>query len=297
MADFRLEVFYTVAKRLSFTRAATELFITQPAVTKHIRELENQYGVKLFERNGNRISLTTAGQLLLRNAEDIFQRYRQLDFEMSRLTQQPRGMLKLGASTTVAYLIAPMLARFRNQYRDVKISLITGNTEYIEHALISRDIDLGMIEGRSKDTSISYHAFVRDELVLVCSTKHPMAQRSSIEIAELKSIPLVMREQGSGTLEVIEHALKQHGISMGDLDIEIRLGSTESIKQYLMNAPCMAFISIHAITEELKRNELKVIEVGDLTIERNFYLIHRQGKMEGINEIFSRFASIQDNFK
>ena len=101
----------------------------------------------------------------------------------------------------------------------------------------------------------------------------------------------------TGTLEVIEHALKQQGVNMGQLNIEIRLGSTESIKQYLLNAPCMAFISIHTITEELKRQELKVIEVADLTMERDFYLIHRQGKMTGISELFAKFASHIHNLK
>lgn len=297
MSDFRLEVFYTVAKRLSFTKASAELFITQPAVTKHIHELEDQYKAKLFERNGNRISLTTAGQLLFKHAENIFGLYRQLDFEMNSLTQHSEGLLKIGTSTTVAYLVAPLLAKFRARFHDIQLNLITENTEHIEQALINKDIELGIIEGRTKNTAISYHPFIKDELVLACSSKYTLANRASLKPEELKKIPLIMREQGSGTLEVIEHALKQVHIAMTDLIIEIRLGSPESIKSYLMNAPCMAFISVHAITEELKRGELKVIDVKGLNIGRTFYFIHLQGKPEGLANVFMNFIGNANNLK
>src|ERR1700756_2152971 len=110
MSDFRLQVFYTVAKRLSFTKAASELFITQPAVTKHIHELENQYRAKLFERNGNRIGLTEAGELLLHHAENIFELYRDIEFDINALSRRKEGLLRLGASTTVTqYIIVPWL--------------------------------------------------------------------------------------------------------------------------------------------------------------------------------------------
>src|SRR5689334_1889220 len=114
MSDYRLEVFYTVARRLSFTKAAAELFITQPAVTRHVHELEEQYGTKLFERSGNQVRLTPAGKLLFRHAEEVFAVYRHLEAEMAALTQREQGLLRLGASTTIAqYVIPPLLAGFR----------------------------------------------------------------------------------------------------------------------------------------------------------------------------------------
>ena len=290
MADFRLEVFYTVAKRLSFTKAAAELFITQPAVTKHIHELENQYNAKLFERNGNHIQLTEAGEILLQHAEKVFDLYRNVEFELNALTKRKEGLLRMGASTSLAYVVAPLLARFRNKYPDVQLSLITANTEQVEKALLAKEIEVGIIEGYSKNTEISYHPFLKDELVLVCSSKHPLADRNSLKPADLKSIRFILREQGSGTLEVIDHALKQVSINIGDLQVEIRLGSTESIKSYLLNAPCMAFLSIHAIVDELSRGELKVIDVDGLSIERDFNLISLQGKITGLAELFFRFA-------
>jgi DNA-binding transcriptional LysR family regulator len=291
MADFRLKVFYTVAKRLSFTKAADELFISQPAITKHIHELEDEYKAKLFERKGNRISLTQAGDLLFSFSEGVFERYDNVAFEINALDKRKEGMLRLGASTTVSqYIVAPLLAKFRNKFADVQLSLITGNTTYVEKALLGKDIEIGIIEGYSKNTEISYYPYLKDELVLVCSNKHPLANRSEISLDELKTIRYVQREHGSGTLEVIEHAIKKAGINPNELQVEIRLGSTESIKSYLMNAPCMAFISIHAITDELKNGELKVIDVDGLDIERTFYIITLQGKITGLADLFFHFT-------
>ena len=291
MADFRMQVFYTVAKRLSFTKAAAELFITQPAVTKHIHELEEEYNAKLFERKGNRITLTPAGKLLLDYAEKVFQLYKDAAFEIHALSKHREGLLKLGASTTVSqYVAAPLLAQFRNKFPDVQLSLITANTEHIEGELLAKNIEMGIIEGYAKNPEISYEPFLRDELVLVCGSKHPLANRSELTVDELKNIRFVMREHGSGTLDVIEHALKGVGLNIGDLQVEIRLGSTESIKSYLMNAPCMAFISIHAVTDEVKSGQLKIIDVDGLSIERSFYLISLKGKITGLADLFFNFC-------
>ena len=163
MSDFRLEVFYTVAKRLSFTKAAAELFITQPAVTKHIHELEEQYNTKLFQRNGNTILLTPQGELLLRLAEDLFVVYRNIEYEMSHLANRESGTLRIGASTTIAqYLLPPILAHFGERHPDVIVKMMTGNTEQVEEAVLNKEIELGMIEGKSKNTSIRYVEFVKD---------------------------------------------------------------------------------------------------------------------------------------
>jgi DNA-binding transcriptional LysR family regulator len=291
MSDFRLHVFYTVARRLSFTKAAAELFITQPAVTKHIRELEGRYSARLFERNGNRVNLTPAGDLLLAHAEKVEQLYRDVEFEINALSERKQGLLRLGASTTVSqYVVAPLLARFRTKFPDVQLSLDTANTEQIEKALLAKDIEIGIIEGYSKNKEISYEPFLKDELVLVCGSKHPLAKRDSVKISELENIRFVLREQGSGTLEVIDHALKQAGINPSSLQVEIRLGNTESIKSYLLNAPCMSFISVHAVADEVKKGDLRIIDVDKLSIERSFYIITLQGKITGLAGLFFQFA-------
>ena len=296
--DFRLKVFYTVANRLSFTKAAIELFITQPAISKHIQELEEQYKIKLFDRNGSKISLTAAGEVLLKHTKSIFEIYREIDFDMSTLINQRSGLLRLGASTTISqYIIPPLLARFHQKLQDVKVSLLNGNTEQIENALLKQEIEIGIVEGQSKNKSIKYTEFLKDELVLVCKSSNPLVSRDEVTQEDLKKMYFLMREQGSGTLEVIEHALKPFEIKLSELKIEMQLGSTESIKSYLMNSDCVAFISIHAIKKELQNNELSILDIKDLVIERFFYVITLQGKTDSLSDLFIQNISNHYNLK
>src|SRR5882762_9121235 len=269
MFDFRLKVFHTVAKRLNFTKAAGELFITQPAVTRHIHELELHFKAKLFDRNGTRIKLTAAGNILLQHTEALFSLYSNLEFDMNHLVGQHSGRLRLGGSmTTAPYIIPPILAAFHHKYQNVKVSITNGNTSQIEQALENKEIDLGIVEGHSRNPSIRYTVFAKDEIVLVSNPAHPLAKQENIRPEELKQIPLLLREPGSGTLEVIAHALKPLGIKLSQLKTEMQLGSTESMKGYLLHSHCMAFLSIHAILQELHNNECRIIDVKGLQIER-----------------------------
>lgn len=285
--DFRLKVFSAVANRLSFTKAAAELYITQPAVSKHIQELEETYKIKLFERNGSKIALTPAGEILLKHTKNIFEIYRKIDFDMSSFINERQGLLRLGASTTISqYIIPPVLARFHQKQQDIKVNLVNGNTEQIENALINKEVEIGIVEGQSKNQSIKYIPFLKDELVLVCNTKNPLVKQQEILLEDLKLMKFVTRERGSGTLEVIEFALKQVDVKITDLQIEMQLGSTESIKSYLLNSDCFAFMSIHAVDKELKNNELIVLDVEHLSIERYFYIITLLGKSDSLSELF-----------
>lgn len=297
MFDFRLQVFHTVAKRLNFTRAAAELFITQPAVTKHIHELEHHFNIKLFERNGTRIKLTSAGETLLQYTGQLFEVYRNLEFEMNSLASRRKGTLRLGASTTVAQYVLPLvLAAFHKKFKEVQVSLAIHNTEQIEQALQKNEIDLGVTEGRSKNTSIKYTEFLKDELVLVCNSNNPLAKKETIQPEDLKHIPLLLREPGSGTLEVIAHALKPFGIKISQLRNEMQLGSTESMKGYLLHSGCMAFLSVYAILKELQNKECRIIDVKGLSIERYFYFIQQHGHAEALPELFMKFCS-HHNFR
>jgi len=296
--DFRLKVFYTVALRLNFTKAATELYITQPAVSKHIQELEETYKTKLFERNGSKIALTPAGKTLLKYTKSIFDIYREIDFEMSSFNKERQGLLRLGASTTISqYIISPILASFHQKQKDIKVNLLNGNTEQIENALINKEIEIGIVEGQSKNQSIKYIPFLKDELVLVCNSKNPLVKQNEISVNDLKSMKFITRERGSGTLEVIEFALKKAGLKFSDLQIEMQLGSTESIKSYLLNSDCFAFMSIHAVNKELLNKELIVLDVEKLAIERFFYIITLVGKSDSLSELFIQNIASHYNLK
>ncbi|GAA3947453.1 LysR family transcriptional regulator [Chitinophaga oryziterrae] len=291
MLDFRLKVFYTVARRLSFTKAAEELFISQPAVTKHIHELEQQLGMAMFERIGNRIKITRAGQILLKHADDIFTSYRNLEYEINQLKHAQGGLLPLGASTTIAqYFIPPVLAQFNLRYTDVTASLMSGNTEQIEQALFDKTIQLGLIEGRSKNPVLKYVEFAKDEIALIGNVNYTYGDNMPLTAATLKTIPLLMREQGSGTLEVITDELKRLKLKLTDLQIAMYMGSTESIKSYLHHAPCAAFLSLQAVKRELEAGEFKILPVKNFRLVRKFHFIHLQGQQDKLAQLFMRFA-------
>jgi len=297
MFDFRLKVFHTVAKRLNFTKAADELCITQPAVSKHIREIENHFHLKLFDRNGTKIKLTEAGEIMLQYTNQIFTLYGNLEFELNSLNERHNGKLRIGASTTIAqYVLPPLLADFHKRFSDIEVTLTINNTEQIEQALQNKDIDFGIIEGQSKNSSFKYTEFIKDEIVLVANSNHPLAKKDTIELDELLKTPLLIREPGSGTLEVIAHALKPFDIKISQLNTEMQLGSTESIKSYLLHSDCMAFLSIHSILKELKNKEVTIIDVNGLTIDRVFHFIQSHGEAEALPELFMKFAK-HYNFK
>lgn len=291
MLDFRLKVFYTVARRLSFTKAAEELFISQPAVTKHIHELEQQLGMALFERIGNRIKITRAGQVMLKHAEDIFTSYRNLEYEINQLKHEQGGLLALGASTTIAqYFIPPLLAQFNQRYPEITASLISGNTEQVEQALFDKSIQLGLIEGRSKNPVLKYVEFAKDEIALIGNVNYDYGGNHPLSATDLKNIPLLMREHGSGTLEVINDELKRLKIKLTDLQIAMYMGSTESIKSYLHHAPCAAFISLKAVQRELEAGEFKILPVKNFKLVRKFHFIYLQGQQDKLAQLFMRFA-------
>jgi DNA-binding transcriptional LysR family regulator len=292
MFDFRLQVFDTVARRLNFTKAAEELFITQPAVTKHIHELESYFKTKLFERNGSKITLSAAGETLLQYTTQLFTVYRNLEFEMNALVQQHRGKLRIGASTTVAqYVLPPVLASFHKKFKDIKVTLTTGNTEFVEQRVQNKEAELGIIEGRSRKTALKYTQFIKDEIVLVSGINNPLAKKPEISLNDLKKISLLLREPGSGTLEVITHALKPLGMKISDLRIEMQLDSTESMKNYLLYSNSMAFVSLHSVLKELRNKECCIIDVKGLSIERYFYFIQPFGQPESLVDLFMKFAA------
>lgn len=295
--DFRLKVFFTVAEKLSFTAAAKELFITQPAVTKHIRELEQQLEVSLFKRKGNSIALTPSGQILKMYADKIIGTYNDLEFDLSLAKNKIKGNLRLGASTTVAqYVLPKILALLNRQHEELHVDLVTSNTEQIEKLLIDEKIDLGIVEGKPGKQQIAYNPFLKDEIVLVTRYSSELALKKEIKLKNLKSIPLVIRESGSGTLDVIDAALKKAGLSRKNLNIKIQLGSTESIKQYLYYPECAAFLSINSITKELDQKELSLIKVKGMRIERTFQFITLRGSSSKTVDFFKKFCLSHYNF-
>lgn len=274
--DHKLKIFKEVALTKSFTKAAQNLYISQPAVSKTIKNLEQKYGKAFFERTGNTIALTAEGEVFLKYAESLLKIYEKITHEFSSENPAFPSKLKIGASTTIAqYIIPKIAASIQNTYEDLNFRLISGNTDEVQQLILNGQLDFAIIEGDNQNTRLAYEPFVKDELVLVTSANNPHFKFEEITMAELSQIDFVEREMGSGTREVIANTLKKHQIP--HLRIKATLGSTEGIKQYLRYSHHFAFLSIHAIQQEILDGHLRVIEIEGFSIDRWFHFLTRQG--------------------
>lgn len=273
--NHKLKIFKEVAINKSFTRAAENLFLSQPAISKTIKTLEEEYGKAFFMRQGNHIDLTPDGKVFLTYANRLLAIYAELADTFATDERKLPGQLKIGASTTIGqYVIPSLAAAIQKDNPEFRFQLICGNTEDVQNQLLTGLLDFGIVEGENHNKRLHYERFVKDELVLVtAATRNGVPD--TIELSHLEKLTFVERERGSGTREVIGNALKKSNVK--PLNIIADLGSTESIKSYLRNSNHYAFLSIHSINQELMGNKLRVIEVTGLQIERWFYFVSRQG--------------------
>ncbi|MCP1997551.1 LysR family transcriptional regulator [Flavobacterium sp. HSC-61S13] len=278
MGDQKLIVFKTVAETLSFSKTADQLFVSQPAISKSIRELEIEFGLQLFHRKGNKITLTSDGKSLKKQVDYILSQYQELYSQVASLKNSFPTHVKLGASTTISqYVLPKLLPRFKNRFPHIALELLNGNTQKIEKEVLKQNIELGFIEGQSQNKQLKYQFFMKDELVLIAHHSNPISDRDSLSTAEFLTSPIVLREIGSGSLQVIKHVLQEQKIKLKDLNIEMHLGSTESIKKYLEHSHCLGIVSIQAIQTELKEGTFKIIDLDNISFERNFYFITSHG--------------------
>lgn len=294
MLSVRHEIFIEVATHLSFSKAAEIMFISQPAISKHIKALEAFYKTTLFERTGNAVQLTKGGKLLFNRLREAKKIQNELEYDLSRLNEQVKaqGRLKLGASTTVAlYIIPKILSAFHQQYPEVKISLLNRNTDTITKALTDQEIDIGIVEGKKKNSSILYQPFMKDEVVAVCSSKSPLAKRKILTVEELRNYPIVLREQGSGTLAALKYALEKNNIKLSDLKVGVRLSGTEALKNFLREDDCLGFLPRGSVTRELKDGDLTAVKIENFQIVRDFFFIQRHGTDSNeLNKAFIKFC-------
>ena len=288
--DYRDSVFISVAENLSFSKAANDLHISQPAITRHIKELEERYKTTLFERKGNKIYLTTAGEKVYHAFKKISQQYRNLDFEIGQLHHNFSGEFKLGASSTISqYVIPKIIASFHKRYPQIQIYLLNGNSFEMENLLLDNKIDLALVENQSTQSGVQYTNFLDDELIIVTGKNSVYAKHDTISLQDLTQIPIVLREQGSGTLEVIQHTLKKQNIHFEQLNTLIHLGSTESIKNFLQDFDGLAIVSEKAVQNELYLQSLVKIKIVGFSISRKFRIAYKQGHKSKQVELFENF--------
>ena len=266
MENFRLKVFETVARHLNFRRAAEELHLTQPAVTLQIKALEEELGVPLFDRSGVRVALTPAGRVLLRYARRIAKLVAEAQSRLSQFGGEPRGELRLGASLTIAQYILPrILGPFHREFPQVKLSVMTRNTEQVLEALAAHDILLGLVEGPTMRRDVRTEVFLEDEIVLIAG---PDYAKRGLEAAALREERLLTREQGSGTRRVVEAALQAAGVNVRQLDLAMEFDSTEGIIAAVESGAGLAFTSIWSIGKELQVGSLITVPIRGVRITR-----------------------------
>jgi LysR family transcriptional regulator, transcriptional activator of the cysJI operon len=289
LENFRLKVFRTVAEHLNFRKAAERLFLTQPAITLQIKALEDDLGIRLFDRAGNRVALTPQGSVLLVYAKKIAALVSEAEQELGAEDGKISGELTLGVSTTVAQYVLPrLLGAFLDQHPRVQFSLHSGNTSEIVHLLLDSKISVGLIEGPARDRGIRTEPFMQDELVLIMP---PAFEPDHMSGAQLLASNLLMREQGSGSRRVVEIALEKAGLKLKSFKNVMDLDSTEAIKSAVEVGLGIGFVSRWAISKELELGALKVAEVVGLKVDRHFSLISRTGpEPQGPAGAFRTFA-------
>lgn len=279
MLSSRHLIFMEVARLLSFTKASQTLYISQSAISKHIKSLEYFYKTGLFERHGNHISLTKTGQVLYDKLLEASQLQESLHQEIQQLSEtfRPPTKLAIGASTTISlYVLPPVLSAYLRQYPNLQINVLNRNSNNIQNALLAHEIDVGIVEGLAQVNTLTYTPFMTDDVLAVCSGKSPLRGQALV-VADLPTIPLALRENGSGTLAVIDDELDKRGISLASLPVLIRLGGTEALKNFVLADTCLAFLPKRAIIKELAAGELVEVPIEDLTLQRTFYFIQRKG--------------------
>jgi len=279
MADRRLQVFYSVARLLSFTKAAESLHMTQPAVTFQVRQLEEHFNTRLFDRTHNKINLTAAGERVYHHAEKIFEIYAELENSVRELTGEISGVLILGASTTIAeYMLPALLGDFKEKYPDVNIRLKVSNTDGIVSMVENNVIDLGVVEAPVNNKNLAVEPCRTDRLVAITPPGHKLSKLGTkIPVQAILDCPFICREEGSGTREVIMDYLRASGVDPIQLNIIMELGSLEALKGAVEAGIGVSIVSRATLLKEIKLGSVEVLEL-DPPLERPFSFVHQKHK-------------------
>ena len=278
MADRRLQVFTTVARLLSFTKAAETLHMTQPAVTFQIRQLEEYFNARLFDRTHNRITLTETGELVQTYADQIIDKYKEMDNAVRTKTGEVQGPLVIGASTTIGdYVIPEILGEYQSRFPDVTIRLNISNTQGIIHMVENNEIDIGIVEGPVENKNLTTEICWYDEMVLACPVNHKLAKKDKVKMSELIEYPFIGREEGSGTRGVFTQYMESRGRAADDLNRILEFTSPESIKAAVGAGLGITVQSVATLQKEVALGLLAVVPL-DPALNRPFSLVYQRQK-------------------
>jgi LysR family transcriptional regulator, low CO2-responsive transcriptional regulator len=271
----QLKVFETVARHGSFTRAAEELFITQPTVSSQVKQLTKAVGLPLFEQIGKSLYLTDAGKELLATCQDIFERLDNFEMKVADLKGTKQGQLRLAVITTAKYFIPRLLGSFCKNYPGIDIALQVTNHQEIQQRMLNNEDDLYIVSNPHKDIDLTSQPFLDNPLVVVANRDHPLANKKNIDISYLNNEPFIMREQGSGTRDAVINLFEQQQVSV---KVRLELGSNEAIKQAIAGGLGISVLSEHCLISEGKFSELTVLDVQHFPIDRRWYVSSLAGK-------------------
>ena len=271
----QLKVFETVARQGSFTRAAEELYITQPTVSSQIKQLSKAIGLPLFEQIGKRLYLTDAGKELLHTCQEIFTQLDNFEMKVADLQGAKQGQLRLAVITTAKYFVPRLLGSFCHKYPGIDISLQVTNHQEITRRMLENQDDLYIMSEPPQELDLNSEAFLSNPLVVVANKNHPLVGKENISLKKLDGESFIMREQGSGTRAAVQKLFAKQKISV---QVKLELGSNEAIKQAIAGGLGISILSQHCLISEGVTGELAILDVERFPIKRNWYVAHLASK-------------------
>jgi DNA-binding transcriptional LysR family regulator len=283
----KLRVFYEVATKLNMTEVANQMYISQPAISQTIRELENDFGVQFFDRIGKKLYLTHEGEIFLNYVRRIINLYDDCFKTLKDSSELKTGKMRIGASTTIGiYILPQIIGEFHQKYRDkdIEISINIVNTKIIADMILKNQIDFAFVEGPVFSDEIIEDFFCLDELVFIIPPNHPWVQYDKIDLKFLENTKIIMREKGSGTREIFEEALKRFDVNYC---VDFELGNTEAIKKAVEANLGVSCISRRCVEKEARDGKIVIRRLKGLRIMREFHLIYHKDKY--LSKLFNLF--------
>lgn len=272
----KIHVFLYAAESLSFSNAAKRLHVTQPTVSHHIKNLEQDLGIKLFERTGSELHLTEAGRILLPWARKLIHQAIQMQEMMESLQNKIIGSIRIACSTTTGkYLLPQLAARFHERYPWVNVTILSCTSDYVVPQLLEEEANLGVLSREVSEENIECQVFFNDHIILIASANHPWADRSRIEPSDLLTEPFIVREPTSGTRRVMLAELSRYAIAMEDLNAFLEVGNAEAIVETVAAGFGVSFVSRLAAACALEQKKVVEVPISGLDLWRKIYMIRR----------------------
>lgn len=261
-----LKTFVTLAEVKNFTKTAELLLMSQPSVSLHIKNLEKEFQTKLFQRSPKYLKITPSGEILYDRAKQMITIYEQTRQEILDQRHSIKGDLKIAASFTIGeYVLPSLLLDLQNEYPELNLHVTIANTEEVVQSTRSHHVDIGLIEGQTNEKELIVTPFLEDELFIVTSTQHPLAQKEEATIADLQDQAWIMRENGSGTREYFNHVVRSNGLKVKSL---LTISGNQGIKETLINGLGMSILSGSVVARDVKQNNLSIIKVKNHEFKR-----------------------------